>query len=179
MNNAPFLERAFYENPDYWLPERCAGPDEERVQLAMQWLPHDARSALDLGCGNGVLTNQLCEARQVVGLDRSMAALRWVRSPCCQGDAASLPFQDSAFDAVVVMVVMEHLSFPAFRLAQVEMARISRRYLLVSVLVREDRDGLQIVCPICGCRFHRYRHVRRFEREDMEKLSDGGSTFKQ
>ena len=67
------------------------------------------RRILDLGCGTGQLAARIAQAfpkARVVGCDfsagmlrRAMArddAGRWV-----QGDAASLPFRDAAFDAIV------------------------------------------------------------------------------
>jgi SAM-dependent methyltransferase len=171
------FERAFYENSEYWVPGRYKGADEERVQLAIQWLPPDVRSVLDVGCGNGILANRLYQAKRVVGIDRSLAALRWVKASRCLADAAFPPFRDNAFDVVVAMEMIEHLPFSLFRPARAGLARIARRYLLVSVPYREDRDGLQITCPLCGCHFHPYQHMRSFEQADMERLFEDWGAF--
>lgn len=71
---------------------------------------------LDVGCGEGVLSAAVREAgppdTQVVGLDRSATMLRAHPGPKVQADAASLPFGDDTFDAVVAVNVLYHLAEP-------------------------------------------------------------------
>jgi 2-polyprenyl-3-methyl-5-hydroxy-6-metoxy-1,4-benzoquinol methylase len=96
------------------------------------------RSVLDVGCGEGVLTEQWAERfERVVGVDLDHPTLRreWeARSrPNLEfraADATSLPFAEGAFDLVCGVEVLEHLDDPAAALA--EMARVTRRWVLVS-----------------------------------------------
>jgi SAM-dependent methyltransferase len=164
------FERAYYESPAVWAPEHYLGHDAERTRLAAQWLPAGIDSLLDVGCGNGLLVNQLAWLRGVVGLDRSLAALGYVQVPCCQADAAALPFPDGAFDVVVSMEVIEHLPPALYRPALAELARVARCHLLITVPYREDLDGSRVTCPQCGCCFHRYYHARRFDSPDLQRL---------
>jgi 2-polyprenyl-3-methyl-5-hydroxy-6-metoxy-1,4-benzoquinol methylase len=98
-------------------------------------------SLLDVGCGEGVLTQrwarELAPAR-VVGIDLDDPALRaeWAR----RGEpnleyrvqrAEALPFGDGEFDAATAIEVLEHVPDPERTLA--EMARVAASHLLVSV----------------------------------------------
>jgi 2-polyprenyl-3-methyl-5-hydroxy-6-metoxy-1,4-benzoquinol methylase len=97
-----------------------------------------AETILDVGCGEGVLTERwAARHEQVTGVDLDHPALRseWARRrrPNLEfraGDAVSLPFDAATFDLVCAVEVLEHLEDPAAALA--EMSRVTRRWLLVS-----------------------------------------------
>lgn len=163
-------EQSYYETPELWLPGNYVGEQEERAAITQSWIPSTTRSVLDAGCGNGVLTNQLMANKFVVGADRSFAALKWVQAPRCQLDLAHLPFADNSYDLLVCTEVLEHLPAPLFPMALHELARVARHHILVSVPYEENLEMRRITCPHCGCRFHRYYHVRNFTRRRMETL---------
>ena len=101
----------------------------------------DVRTALDVGCGNGASTFYLQELiPSVWAVDRSepMLAHHPLRSAgrVAAADALRLPFRDGAFDLVLGWEVLHHLPDP--RLAVAEMARVSRRYV---VLAEPNRDN--------------------------------------
>lgn len=87
---------------------------------------------LDVGCGGGLLSNQLALAGlEVHGLDASRESLaiaeqyddtRSVRYTV--GDALSLPYPDASFDVVCAMDFLEHVEEPA-RVVQ-EASRVLR-----------------------------------------------------
>jgi SAM-dependent methyltransferase len=102
----------------------------------------DAQSLLDVGCGEGVLTQQwaqrLGEARRVVGIDLDDPALHveWAKRTAPNLEyrvmkAENLPFADGEFDAAAAIEVLEHVPDPEHTVA--EMARVAQRWLLVSV----------------------------------------------
>jgi ubiquinone/menaquinone biosynthesis C-methylase UbiE len=98
-------------------------------------------SVLDVGCGEGVLTERWARrlgSAPVVGIDLDDPKLRseWDRRQrpnlsfrTTSGD--DLPFSDDEFDLVAAIEALEHLPDPQRTLAQ--MARVARRHLLVSV----------------------------------------------
>jgi 2-polyprenyl-3-methyl-5-hydroxy-6-metoxy-1,4-benzoquinol methylase len=98
-------------------------------------------SVLDVGCGEGVLTQHWAERlgeRRVVGVDLDDPKLRseWERRRRANldfrpSDAASLPFADGEFDMASAIEVLEHVPEPEATLA--EMSRVARRHLLLSV----------------------------------------------
>jgi 2-polyprenyl-3-methyl-5-hydroxy-6-metoxy-1,4-benzoquinol methylase len=101
----------------------------------------EAESLLDVGCGEGVLTQRWARAlaeRRVVGIDLDDPVLRaeWEarREPNLEYRvmrAEHLPFADDEFDMATAIEVLEHVPDPEHTVA--EMARVARRWLLVSV----------------------------------------------
>jgi 2-polyprenyl-3-methyl-5-hydroxy-6-metoxy-1,4-benzoquinol methylase len=102
----------------------------------------DPQSLLDVGCGEGVLTQQwaqrLGEQRRVVGIDLDDPALHaeWAKRTVPNLEyrvmkAENLPFADDEFDAAAAIEVLEHVPDAEHTVA--EMARVAKRWLLVSV----------------------------------------------
>jgi 2-polyprenyl-3-methyl-5-hydroxy-6-metoxy-1,4-benzoquinol methylase len=100
------------------------------------------QSLLDVGCGEGVLTQQwaqrLGEQRRVVGIDLDDPALHaeWAKRTAPNLEyrvmkAENLPFADDEFDAAAAIEVLEHVPDAEHTVA--EMARVAKRWLLVSV----------------------------------------------
>jgi SAM-dependent methyltransferase len=105
------------------------------------WQRAAPESVLDVGCGEGVLTEQWAERlgeRRVVGIDLEDPQLRseWQRRSRQNlefrpEEATSLSFGDDEFDLAAAIEVLEHVPDPEATVS--EMARVARRWLLVSV----------------------------------------------
>jgi SAM-dependent methyltransferase len=101
----------------------------------------DPRSLLDVGCGEGVLTQQWAQrlaGRRVVGIDLDDSAIQaeWAKrqEPNLEYramKAENLPFAAGEFDLASAIEVLEHVPDPEHTVA--EMARVAQRWLLVSV----------------------------------------------
>ena len=101
----------------------------------------DPRSLLDVGCGEGVLTEKWARSlgeRRVVGIDLDDPALHaeWAQRTAPNLEyrvmkAENLPFDDDEFDVATAIEVLEHVPDPEHTVA--EMARVASRWLLVSV----------------------------------------------
>lgn len=90
---------------------------------------------LDVGCGEGFVTNVL-NKKVVAGLDISRGALIIAKeeNPKCSffgGSVNDLPFNNDSFDLVVATEVLEHLKDP--KKAILEIRRTSKRYCIFSV----------------------------------------------
>ena len=113
-----------------------------RFERDMRELLEVARpsSILDVGCGEGVLTEQWARAIEgrVVGIDLDDPKLRaeWSRRSLPNldfraGFGDALPYADNEFEATTAMEVLEHVPDPDAVLS--EMARVAARWVLVSV----------------------------------------------
>jgi len=97
-------------------------------------------SLLDVGCGEGVLTEQWAKriGGRVVGIDLDDPQLHaeWARRQAPNLDyrvmkAENLPFDDGEFEVASAIEVLEHVPDPEHTVA--EMARVATSHLLVSV----------------------------------------------
>jgi 2-polyprenyl-3-methyl-5-hydroxy-6-metoxy-1,4-benzoquinol methylase len=100
------------------------------------------RSLLDVGCGEGVLTERWAArdaGREIVGVDLADPglAVHWDARAHLPNlrfaamEAETLAFADGSFELVAAMEVLEHVADPGAALA--EMSRVAARWLLVSV----------------------------------------------
>jgi 2-polyprenyl-3-methyl-5-hydroxy-6-metoxy-1,4-benzoquinol methylase len=105
------------------------------------WRKAAPASILDVGCGEGVLTEQWADklgGGRIVGIDLDDPKLKaeWAtrRRPNLEyrvEDATNLSFADDEFDMATAIEVLEHVPDPERTVA--EMARVAKRRLLVSV----------------------------------------------
>ncbi len=88
--------------------------DDRSALDAMRLGDADTESVLDVGCGNGALTQVLLEECDcgVVGCDADAALLGENPAPCIVGDACTLPFCDSSFDLVACQALLVNLHEP-------------------------------------------------------------------
>lgn len=133
-------------------------------------IPGDVNSILDVGCGNGLITNTLSESIKVVGLDISSEALRHVYRDKVVGDITALPFSDSSFDLVMANDVIEHLSSADRNRGMRELARVAAKYLLITVPFLEDLNLGATKCGECGSYYHVNHHRKSFCLEELKNL---------
>jgi len=119
--------QTFFDKTAFWDEQRFQGLELERARRVVDFLPPDTTSALDVGCGNGLITHLIPKDIPAAGLDLSQAALSHLRVPAVRGSATHLPFGANAFDALICAEMLEHIPFPDFPIALTELARVARR----------------------------------------------------
>jgi 2-polyprenyl-3-methyl-5-hydroxy-6-metoxy-1,4-benzoquinol methylase len=105
------------------------------------WHKAAPESILDVGCGEGVLTEQWADklaSGRIVGIDLDDPKLRAEWEKRQRGnleyrveDATNLSFADDEFDMATAIEVLEHVPDPVRTVS--EMARVAKRWVLVSV----------------------------------------------
>ena len=102
---------------------------------------------LDLGCGNGIVSNQLSKLLkdgEVVGMDRSdelfnLASRKYLDVPnlsFVKGDVYALPFQNESFDFVYARFLFQHLVDPLKALLEIK--RVLKPEGVVSLIDVDD-----------------------------------------
>jgi hypothetical protein len=103
---------------------------------------------LDIGSGRGAFLWPLLDAfptLPITALDRLDYRVAGIQAVCdggvdyltaLQGDATNLPFDDSHFDVVTLLEVLEHIRDTASAL--VEVCRVARRFVVLSVPSKPD-----------------------------------------
>jgi len=164
-----------YESEELWSGSYWDARQTDRAQRTADLLPSGVATVADVGCGAGIVTNELrARGKKVVALDFAATPLLQVAPPRVQADVTGLPFPDRAFDAVVASEVVEHLSKPVRRKALAEIMRIADRWILLTVPYREDLARASVCCAECGCTFHRYRHTASFDERSLSHLFSPG-----
>ena len=145
---------------------------------ALAALCPEAKSALDVGCGDGTVLRALARIRRPrlhlrVGCDPSRPGLRHLDEDArpVRGSSAALPFADRSFDLVLCCDVLEHLPDETAAATVAELRRVTRRYLLLNVPFAEDLGWSMLSCERCGLDYHRDHHVRRYAAEDLIALA--------
>jgi SAM-dependent methyltransferase len=166
-------------------PETAANTSfRARLTRTLELLPPEAVGVLDIGCGPAPLAPALLgRGAAYVGLDLVSGMLREarVRHPrarLARGDER-LPFQDTAFDAVVALGFVEYLS--DVKLALTEMRRVVRPGGTVVVSVPKsihiDIVMWTLTAPIRQVAARRWGrrsdrvHRRRFSRRELDRLA--------
>lgn len=168
------FEQDYYESERFW--QDGAIEDEgniRRFNETAALVPEQAKSLVDIGCGNGLFLNHLQVMRpdmRLMGIDRSVTALQFVRFEKAQGDIAEIPLEDRSFDCVSCLEVIEHLPIVTFEKALAELSRISKRYIIVSVPLAEILEENYTKCPRCKTSFNADLHLRNFSETDMQSL---------
>ncbi len=161
-----------FDHADHWERE-LSDSERSRVEATLRLVPAGVRSALDVGCGDGRITNLLpARVPEVTGLDPAEGALRYLKPPvrAARGSADDLPFGDRSFDLVLTTEVIEHLPPEPFERALDQVQRVAARYIILGVPLDEQLATKDLVCPFDGCRFNVNGHRRRFTLAGLSRL---------
>jgi ubiquinone/menaquinone biosynthesis C-methylase UbiE len=175
------FEKKYYESEAFWVEEALSDSfNTTRVKETAAFIPTDVSTLLDVGCGNGIFTNYLADLRKdikVVGFDRSLEALKYIKTEKMHGDITSISADDNSFDCITCLEVIEHLPVPTYIAALNELARVSKKYVIVSVPYREKRKFGLTECPHCKTIFNREMHLNWFDDEKIQNLFNRKLTF--
>lgn len=162
----------YWEQPELW-GEELNELDTIRIPATIAMIPERVRGILDVGCGNGRLSNRLAGRYEVIGLDISRTALSRAKVRKVVGSSARLPLKDGSLDLVLATDLLEHLPPRALRETVGEMARVSRRYILVGTPFKERFQAGYAKCNACGHVFNGVGHLRTFDCRTLDRLFPG------
>ncbi len=155
------IDQAYYEQSALWDKPPLAYQSQVRMDI-LHLIPEDVESILDVGCGNGYITNALPGNIFVVGTDISSEALQYVRRPRIIHSVTHLPFSDGSFDLVLAIDVIEHLAEEGYSRVLKELERVARKYLVIGVPLMENLKAGFTRCSGCGLVYHINHHYRSF-----------------
>lgn len=162
----------YYRQDDMW------GKSAEEYQRQVlkdiiSLIPENTESILDVGCGDGHITNYLPETIRVIGLDISESALKHVKREVVIGDITRLPFPDKSIDLVMANDVLEHIVDSDYFNAIKELQRVAKKYLLITLPYNEDYQSRLAKCAECGCVYHINWHQRTYTLQNVLNLASG------
>ena len=159
----------YYEEFD-WAKANLAVNLQEKVQMILELIPSDVKSVLDVGCGDGTISNILSERYTVIAVDRSPNALQFVKAPRLLASAHQMGIKEQAFDLVFSSEMLEHLPDPIFDKAISEIQRVSRKYIIFTFPNEENIDKGLVECPECRYRFNKIYHLRSLNQKYIADL---------
>jgi SAM-dependent methyltransferase len=174
-------EKEYYEYQPFWNPVNINQRQIERVEMTLEAISEGMESLLEVGCGNGIFCNRAAEKihslKRVVGMDRSLAAIQYIKTEKVIGDISELPFSNQEFDVIAALEVLEHLPIQAYERTKKEMARVAKNCIIVTVPNSEKLTRNMAQCPMCQTTFNRALHMRSFSTHRIENLfNDYGFT---
>lgn len=110
--------------------------------------PPEGLRVLDVGCGVGLLDEQIVGAfGQVVGADSSIVELKTAKDRTPEAsyagaDGGNLPFADATFDVVVAVCVIHHVPVDSWNAFLDELQRVTRAGGLVVVIEHNPLNPL-------------------------------------
>lgn len=146
--------------------------ERNRVTTTVQMIPQDCHSILDVGAGNGFLSNELvARGKSVVAVDISEVALAKVKGPTLKLSADHLAGVDNcSFDLVLCTEMLEHLDDRTYNGALREFNRVARSAILVTVPNQENMLENTALCGDCHQHYHIWCHRRRFTPADLASM---------
>lgn len=153
-----------------------------RLLLADSGLPlQKPLAVLDFGCGPGFMWDHLhglgatwdytaldFSAASVAALNQRAAGQARFRGAVHATDLPS-PLGAQAFDAILLIEVVEHLKDAYLDATLRDAARMLKRggIVVVSTPNEEDLERSRLFCPACGTVFHQWQHVRSWTAESL------------
>ncbi|HOY31328.1 MAG TPA: class I SAM-dependent methyltransferase [Bacteroidales bacterium] len=149
-----------------------------KISKFLETIPEDVTSIIDVGCGNGIITNELGEKYRVLGVDRSANALAHVKTEKLQASSDQIPLPDASFDMALSSEMIEHLDDETLKKTIGEIKRLSKKYIFITVPNNENLNKFQIHCPECGKNYNHSYHLQSFTADKMIKLFPGAEVKK-
>ena len=113
------------------------------------------RTALDVGCGGGLLAEECARlGLQVTGIDPSMRSIRTAREHAREsglsinylaGAGEVLPFAGASYDVVLCCDVLEHLENPAAVIAEISRVLKPNGFFLYDTINRTLRSKIAVI----------------------------------
>lgn len=155
------------------------------IVASLQRYLRGRRRVLDYGCGVGYLLPHLCaRVPEAYGADPSQESIartneRLAGTPSFKGAFLidELRARKLSFDAVLCVEVVEHLDDAALDtvLADIRGLLAPGGVAVFSTPNNEDLSKSMILCPASGEIFHRWQHVRSWNRDSLPaRLRAGG-----
>ncbi len=143
---------------------------KKKIDLILENIPADVKSIIDIGCGNGKITNVLNKFYNVTGVERNEKAIQYVESNTILTSCDDINVSDKSFDMVFSSELLEHLEENIFQKSIIEMKRIAKNYIFLTFPNNENIEKDFIKCKHCDTVFNRTYHLRRLNEDIISKL---------
>ena len=122
-----------------------------QVDLVAVSVGDSGAKILEVGIGNGTVSDYL----KKLGFSVTTCDFDQALKPDVVADVRKLPFPDNSFDAVMACEVLEHLPFEDFEIAIKELARVSRKSVVISLPYKSTYFEVALKLPLIRTIFRR------------------------
>ncbi len=152
------------------------------IKLARKQRVPLSGKVLDFGCGPGILLEKLltagatCQGVEISPATAKMATQRLQHEPQFLGvtllEDLPLPMENNSFDVIFLLETIEHLLNDELNVVLRELWRMLKPggYIIITTPNEENLIPGNVICPECGCIFHRGQHVRSWDRDSLNSL---------
>ncbi len=146
-------------------------------------IPFEGR-ILDYGCGTGALLEKLlargisCEGAEFSSNYIEIVNSRFKDNPLFNGiellNGLPTPYKDNTFGMIFLNDVIEHLLPDELENTIQEIYRILKPggFFIITTPNQEPLDPNKVMCPECGCIFHRGQHIRIWEAATLQPFME-------
>ncbi|MEN9934624.1 MAG: hypothetical protein RLZZ387_1203 [Chloroflexota bacterium] len=136
-------------------------------------------TVVDVGAGPGYLVERLVKRGiSTLAVDTSSDSVGHLNERLRQNTSFkgayvstidSVPLVDATADIAIIVETVEHMDAYAFTHVLGEVRRILRPggHVVVTTPNEENLHENQIMCPNCGCVFHKVQHIRSWSQESL------------
>lgn len=149
----------YYEKFD-WDYAKLDQKIKDKINLIINTIPQNVKKIIDIGCGDGTISNELNKKFNVCAIDRSFNALKYVTAEKMQASADMLPIKSNSSELVFSSEMIEHLPDEIFIHAISEIKRISKKYIFLTFPNNENIEKQLVQCPECRYNFNKSYHLR-------------------
>ncbi len=168
--NTNAYNQDLFRNSKLWNNYDISNEIKKKVQIVKQFIAPDVQSIIDIGCGNGIITNELSNDYNITGVDFSYEALHFVQCKKIQCSSDKMAIHGHSFDMVFSSELIEHLPLEMLKETISEFKRIAQKYIFITVPNNENLPKNYIKCPKCMDIFHSYGHLNSFTAQALTDI---------
>ncbi|HNW82624.1 MAG TPA: class I SAM-dependent methyltransferase [bacterium] len=153
---------------------RTSENETKRLESILSLIPENCKTALDVGARDGFhVSNMADRFEEITALDLTTPEISIKNVECVAGDIRKLQFSDNSFDMVFCAEVLEHIPEEFLGVACSELARVSKKYLMIGVPYKQDTRVGRLVCQNCKKINPPWGHVNEFDEKKLLSLFQG------
>lgn len=164
------MDNSNYYEKFNWNKANLSGKLIDKIEKVLNAIPGDVKTILDVGCGDGTISEALNNNFDIIASDRSINALKHVKTKRVCNSADLIALKSNSVDLVFSSEMIEHLPDEIFVKAISEFKRVSKKYVFLTFPNNENIEKLITKCNKCNFVFNKSYHLRSLNEETIRNL---------
>lgn len=159
----------FYEKFD-WAKANLSHKLQTKIDKIISYIPNDVNSILDVGCGDGTISEAINNHFSVIASDRSINAVKHVKTKRLVNSTDLIALKKNSVDLVFSSEMIEHLPDKIFYSAINEFKRVTKKYIFLTFPNNENIEKQNTQCSKCNFIFNKSYHLRSLNSDSIKNL---------